>query len=201
MTTRAAARAALRGRLEDAAGAAALWPDAILDEAIGDGVRGYGLRRPKEAALAVAAAAGSTRIGLPANAVDPARVVRVLDPRGEIVPPWSLHEPTGEAGQGWRVFADGLLLAEPARAGTWTIEHRTGRTPPADDAGFLDVLPGDEPTVLALATAAALARRATEAAKRGDRQTADACARLADAARGEADRLLGGRRRARTTTT
>lgn len=196
MTTRAEARAALRGRLEDAAGPGALWADVVLDEAIADAVRAYGLRVPKEAALAVAAPAAARRIGLPANAVDPARVARVTDPLGTVVPPWPDHEPPGEAGQGWRIFADALLLAEPARSGTWTIEHRAGRAAPADDAAALDTLPGDEPAVLALAAAAALTRRAIEAAKRGDRATAGECAALAEAARREAQRLLG-RHRAR----
>ena len=101
MTTRAELRAALRRRLEDA-GAAPLWDDAMLDEALAGAVRAYGVRFPKEAVASVAVAAGATRIPVGA-AIDPARIVRVLDGAGAAVPQEADGSPAGlDGGQAWR---------------------------------------------------------------------------------------------------
>ena len=194
MTTRAELRTALRGRLEDA-GASPLWDDAALNEAIGEGVRAYGARVPRQATASVAVAEGAT--SAPVAGVDPDRVVRVRDGAGATVPRWAdtdADDGTGP-GQAWRWWDGALQLARPAAAGTWQVEHLAGRTPPADDAAAVDLGPGDEEVVLALARAAALRRRATEEAKRG---LPPAAAPLARAAADDAERLLAaGRRRAR----
>ena len=192
MTTRAELRTALRGRLEDA-GASPLWDDAALNEAIGEGVRAYGARVPRQATASVAVAEGAT--SAPVAGVDPDRVVRVRDGTGAAVPRWSESDDGTGPGQAWRWWDGALQLARPAAAGTWQVEHLAGRTPPADDAAAVDLGPGDEEVVLALARAAALRRRATEEAKRG---LPPAAAPLARAAADDAERLLAaGRRRAR----
>ena len=192
MTTRAELRTALRGRLEDT-GAGPLWDDAALNEAIGEGVRAYGARVPRQATASVAVAEGATSAS--AAGVDPDRVVRVRDGAGATVPRWSESDDGTGPGQAWRWWDGGLRLARPATAGTWQVEHLAARTPPADDVAAVDLGPGDEEVVLALARAAALRRRATEEAKRG---LPPAAAPLARAAADDAERLLAaGRRRAR----
>ena len=192
MTTRAELRTALRGRLEDA-GASPLWDDATLNEAIGEGVRVYRARVPWQATVSVTMAEGAT--GAPVTGVDPDRVVRVRDGTGATVPRRADADDGTGPGQAWRWWDGALRLARPTAAGTWQVEHLAGRTPPTDDAAAVDLGPGDEEVVLALARAAALRRRATEEAKRG---LPPAAAPLARAAADDAERLLAaGRRRAR----
>jgi hypothetical protein len=196
MPTRAEIRASLRLRLEDT-GASPLWDDAVLNEAIAAAVRAYGAAFPKQVTTGVSVPAGATRVAT-GTTIDPARITRVTDAAGIWVPPWPpWEEQTAgtDRGQAWRWWGSDLILAEPAAtsgAGIWSVEHRAGRTPPAADGEQVDVLPGDEEILLALAAAAALARRAVEDAKRGAR--ADT-APHADAARQEADRLIAARRR------
>ena len=135
--TRAELRTALRRRLEDA-GAAPLWDDATLDDALAGAIRVYGARFPKEAVVTVAVAAGATAVPVAAAAIDPARIVRVVDGAGAPVP----READGgdaagapaAAGQGWRWWDGTLLLRRPAAAGTWRIELLAAREPPATDA-------------------------------------------------------------------
>ncbi len=194
MTTRVELRAALRVRLEDGE-SQPLWDDAALNEAIAAAIGAYGLAFPRQATTGVAVAAGATRIASGA-AIDPARIVRVTDAAGIWVMPWPPgDERPGEMGQAWRWWGADLILAEPAAAsaaGIWTVEHLTGREPPATDGEAVDVLPGDEAIVLGLAEASALDRRATEDAKRGIRS--DAAARAA-AARAATERLIQRRKR------
>ena len=199
MTTRLELRTALRLRLEDN-GVAPLWDDATLNEAIAAAVRAYGVAAPRQVTTGVTVAAGASKVATGVT-LDPDRIARVTDAAGIWVPPWPPWEDRpGQRtpGQAWRWWSDELILAEPAAssgAGIWTIEHLTGRTPPAADGDAIDVFAGDEEIVFAYAQAAALARRAVEDAKRGLRT--DAAAR-AEAAREEAERLLGRRgRRAR----
>ena len=192
MTTRLELRTALRGRLEDA-GSSPRWHDATLNQATVEGVRAYGARVPRQATASVAVAEGATSAS--AAGVDPDRVVRVRDGAGAAVPRWSESDDGTGPGQAWRWWDGALQLARPATAGTWQVEHLAARTPPADDVAAVDLGPGDEEVVLALARAAALRRRATEEAKRG---LPPAAAPLARAAADDAERLLAaGRRRAR----
>jgi hypothetical protein len=191
MTTRMELRAALRQRLDDGA-TPPLWDDAALDEAIAEGMRGYGRRAPREATATVAASGGES--SLPAPGIEGERVVRVIDAEGRTVPPLADGDdgdPTAP-GQAWRWWDGTLLLARPAAAGTWRIDHLAERTPPVDDATTLDIAPGDEELVLALALAAALRRRATDEAKHGLSPLASG---LEAAARAEAERLFAARRR------
>ena len=198
MTTRAELRTALRQRLEDT-GAAPLWDDATLNDALTGAMRAYGARFPKQAIVAVAVAAGATRVPVASPAIDPARIVRVLDGTGALVPRLAdaVDGATGAwcspgSAQAWRWWEATLILRCPAVAGSWQIEHLTARAVPTDDIGQVDILPGDEEIVLALATASALRRRATEDAKRGLRS---GIASLAEVARAEAGRLFAARRR------
>ena len=196
MTTRAELRTALRLRLEDSGGSP-LWDDATLNDTLAAAIRAYGVVFPRQVTTGVAVAAGQTRIAAGAT-IDPERIARVTDAAGIWVAPWPAAEEVPgarPAGQAWRWWSGDLILAEPAAAsgvGIWTVEHLTGRTPPAADGEAVDVLPGDEEIVLVLALAAALARRAVEDAKRGIGSEAGASA---DAARREAMRLVQHRRR------
>jgi hypothetical protein len=199
MPTRADLRTALRLHLEDT-GPTPLWDDTTLNESIAAAIRAYGVAVPRQVTTGVTVPAGATKVATGVT-LDPDRIARVTDAAGIWVPPWPPwedHPGQRTPGQAWRWWADELILAEPAAssaAGLWTVEHRTGRTPPATDGEALALLPGDEIIVLTYAQAAALARRAVEDAKRGLRT--DAAAR-AESAREEAERLLGRRgRRAR----
>ena len=196
MPTRAELRAALRVRLEDSP-VAPLWDDPALNETLAAAVRAYGVAFPKQVTTGVTVPVGAVKVAAGVT-LDASRITRVLDAAGIWVPPWPPGEdPPGRRtpGQAWRWWGNDLILAEPAAssaAGLWTVEHLGGRTPPLTDGEPLDLLPGDEEIVLALAEAAALARRATEDAKRGIRT--DARAR-AESARESAERLIRGRKR------
>jgi hypothetical protein len=196
MTTRAELRASLRLRLEDSGGSP-LWDDATLNDTLAAAIRAYGAAFPRQVTTGVTVAAGQTRIAA-GTAIDPKRIARITDGAGIWVPPWPPGEETAGArptGQAWRLWSGDLVLAEPAAAsaaGIWSVEHLTGRTPPASDGEAADILPGDEEIVLELALAAALARRAVEDAKRGVRSETGA---RAEAARQNADRLIQRRRR------
>lgn len=195
MSTRAELRTALRTRLEDAT-ASPLWDDAALDDAVAGAVRVYGARFPRQAVAMVPVAAGETRVPVTV-AIDPARIVRVLDDAGAIVPR-GRAAPEESAGaalgvQSWRWWDATLILARPVSAGTWQIEYLAPRATPPDDLTPVDILPGDDEIVLALALETALRRRATEDAKRGLR--ASGLAMQIEAARAEAARLIASRQR------
>lgn len=188
----------MRLRLEDG-DIAPLWDDAVLNDAIATAIGAYGGAFPRQVTTGLTVAAGATRVDSPVS-IDARRIARVLDALGILVTPWPLDLEHGAPhrcgpGQAWRWWGNTLILAEQvaaSAAGIWTIEHQSGRQLPAADGDELDVLPGDEPIVLALAASAILSRRASEDAKRGI--TSDAGAR-ATAARTDADRLIAQRKR------
>ena len=198
MTTRANIRASLRLRLEDI-DTAPLWDDPVLNDAIATAIGMYGGAFPRQATTGLTVTAGTTRVESPVP-IDGRRIARVIDALGILVSPWPLDlerglPPVLGRGQAWRWWGDALVLAEPvatSAAGIWTVEHLAGRELPTSDDDELDILPGDEPIVLALAASAILSRRAAEDAKRG--LTSDAGAR-ATAARTEAERLIAQRKR------
>ncbi len=198
MTTRADIRASLRLRLEDS-DTAPLWDDPVLNDAIATAIGMYGGAFPRQATTGLTVTAGTTRVESPVP-IDGRRIARVIDALGILVSPWPLDlehgsPPVHGRGQAWRWWGDALILAEPVAAsssGIWTVEHLAGRELPAVDGDDLDILPGDEPIVLAHAASAILSRRATEDAKRG--LTSDAGAR-ASAACTDAERLIAQRKR------
>lgn len=194
MTTRLALREALRLRLEDDS-PSPLWDDSVLNMAIATAVQAYGAVFPRQATTGVTVPEAATHVTLSVE-IAPGRVARVTDAAGIWVPPWSgSAERPGERSQAWRIWGSELLLAEPAAAsgaGIWQIEHLAGREPPASDGDSLDILPGDDPILLSLAEASALARRAVEDAKRGIRSEAGS---RAEAAQRQADRLMQRRKR------
>lgn len=180
MPTRLDLRTALRLRLEDTA-ATVLWEDSLLNDALADALRRYSVRRPRQVILTTVVAAGATRITLTTNAIDPAAILRLRDPAGDLVPRIRPGDPAADRGQGWYPFADGITLADGATGGTWTIEHVAARAVPSDDTTAVDILAGDDWILLRIAFALALERRAVEEAKRGD-GSADRLGALAQAA-------------------
>ncbi len=67
----------------------------------------------------------------------------------------------------WRAWGTTIILGTPApRTGLWRIEHYANRADPLDDVTDLDVSPGDDDLILALAVAVALHRRAVAEGKR-----------------------------------
>lgn len=200
MTSRLELRTALRRRLEDT-GTSPLWDDATLNEFLAGPGHRYGAMFPRELVTTLAVEVGVTSGPVPEPAIEGARIVRVLDETGTVVPRGRDDVEDGEPaagvvtrGQAWRWWDGTLLLQRPAsRAGSWRIEHLGGRPLPADDLTQVDVIPGDEGIVVALAAAAALRRRSVEEGKRGG--AGGTIAMAADTAEREADRLAANRRR------
>jgi hypothetical protein len=204
MTTRMDLRASLRERLEDN-GAAPLWSDAALNAWLGEAVRLYGVQVPRQATAATAAVtAGATTIALPAG-VAAGAVVAVRNAAGATVPrhddrlPGPAPSNARGASQGWRAWGDTLRLrraaAGPDELGPWSVDHLSGRELLGNDLDPQPVEAGDEPVIVALAAAMALARRAVESGKRGDTTAAREMRAIAGAARDEAATLLAARRR------
>lgn len=195
MTTRLDLRTSLRQRLEDLS-ASPLWDDAALNEAITAAMRRYGLHVPAERTLSLTIAADAQSIALPSG-VESERIRVVIDPAGTVVS-WQRLTP-GEAenagaAQSWRSWGGLLYLQQPALGGSWRIEYHASRSDPADDVTALDVAPGDEELVLAMATSHALERRVVSEGKRGTASAA--IANAAATAEREAAWLLARRRRA-----
>jgi hypothetical protein len=89
-----------------------------------------------------------------------------------------------------------VSLAIPTpRTGNWTVEHRTGRSLPADDVTAVEIISGDEEIVVLIAVATALRRQVVAEGKQGLGRGRDPISLAAEAARIEADRLVAARRR------
>jgi hypothetical protein len=191
MTTRAQLRTIVRERLEDTT-ATPLWSEAALNEYLAGAIRAYGVRVPRRATATTApVVTAATTTELPADVVETA-IVAVRDAHGRDVPQASQHSgpvPADAMGliQAWSVWGGTLRLQRPAggdEVGAWAIDSLGGRELVADDLTPQPIDAGDEPIVVALAAAQALARRAVEDAKRGVRVTAvaDAATRFAQEA-------------------
>jgi hypothetical protein len=194
MTTRLELRTALRRRLEDT-GVMPLWDDAALNDFLGEAIKEYGTRFPRELTATVAVPAGATSVAVASPVIEPERIARVRDAMGGVVPRQG-EERSGLAGdteQAWRWWSGTLLLQRgPTETGDWAIEYLGGRQSPGDDVTAVEVIAGDEEIVVLLAAAMALRRRAVEDVKRGSGGMALS---LADAARAEAERRIGRRQR------
>jgi hypothetical protein len=205
MTTRVELRLMIRRRLADTS-AEPLWEDALLDDAIGAGMRRYSTRVPRQAVEDAVVLAGDRVITMPAN-VNPLRVVRVFDDSGTVWPRWEGSSedapapgsrPRPEAS--WRAWGQDLVLTRAVpRDGTWRIEHLAHRIEPEDDTTPLDMQPGDDDLLIAVAVAAALERRAiTDGKMSAGKGPMHPLAAAARSAQLEADRLFWERlRRAR----
>ena len=193
MTTRLDLRFALRRKLEDT-GINPLWDDALLNDTLWNSLVRLGARIPLEASVSVPIPPNTTSIVVSPTILKE-RLLRVIDPRGELVPEALAFGPSGlgEA-RAWRWFNGRLILSRPlGSAETWTIEYRAVRTMPADDVTPVQIEPEDEPIMIAMAAETILRRYATEQMKRhGVARVPLACA---EAMMAEADRLLRDRRR------
>lgn len=192
MTTRLALRTALQRRLDDTL-AVPLWTDAQLNDLLEAALARYGSRHPAEASLTAVVAAGATSLAV-GSGITGQRIVRILDPKGNLVPRGRSWEPaTGAVRQAWRWWNQSLWLAIPAAGGNWTIDHLANRVMPADDVSTVPVEAGEEEIVIAIALAEALRTRAIEDAKRGlgdGGGRVGSVAALAEAAGERAERLL-----------
>lgn len=164
MTTRMELRERVRRQLEDLA-PAPLWDDAVLHDALSDGLLRYGARVPLQARSLVAVSAGARSFVVPGLEAG-AAISDVFTPNGLVVPP-ALAASFDEPRQAWRWWAGEVLLAKPAAAGSWTVEWRRPRLLPPGDSDPMPVNAGDEGLVTLFAAASALRRRAIESAKRG----------------------------------
>ncbi len=194
MTTRLDIRALLRQRLEDV-NAAPLWDDATLNAAITAATLRYGTSVPAERSLALSIVAKAQSVALPSN-VEGNRITFVIDPDGAYIPRQRLApDDAGQAGtaQSWRSWGGIFYLEQPALGGSWRIEYHASRATTGDDITMLDITPGDEELLLALALAQALERRIVADGKRGSASTALVAA--AAPAEREAAWLLRQRRR------
>ena len=200
MTTRSQLRTTIRETLEDTTGTP-LWSDAALNEYLAAAMRVYGASFPRQATAPTdPIAAAATSAALPAGVLATG-IVAVRDARGRDVPRASQRSgpaPTDATGliQAWSTWAGTLRLQRPAagdEVGVWAIDHQAGRELIVDDTSQQPIEPGDEPIVVALASAQAMKRRLVEDAKRGAPLAGAAEAVATFAA--EADRLIAARKR------
>lgn len=204
MTTRLDLRTSLRERLEDTGGAP-LWSDAALNAWLGEAVRQYGVQIPVQATVSTASVeAGAIAIPLPAGvAAEAVEAVRnaagAAVPRGDDRVPGPAPSPGQGSAQAWSAWGGALRLRQAAAGadelGAWSIDYLGSREVIGNDLDPQPVAAGDEPAIVALAAALALARRAVESGKRGDTAAAREMRALAGAAREEAAALLAVRRR------
>jgi hypothetical protein len=197
MPNRLQIRTILRRRLSDT-GTNPLWEEDFLNDAITEAVRRYSTPVPRQAVAAIPVASGDRELDLPVS-VNAMRVVHVFDDQGA---PWrrweqSIAPPPAPAGYAdspsiWRAWGTSIILGTPApRTGLWRIEHYANRADPLDDVTELDVSPGDDDLILALAVANALHRRAVAEGKRyNGRAGVHPIAAAARIAQADADRLL-----------
>ncbi|MGI8485493.1 MAG: hypothetical protein ACR2OU_14670 [Thermomicrobiales bacterium] len=207
-TTRADLRGMLRRRLADTS-QDPLWEDQFLDDAIVEAVRRYSARFQREASATMTVVAGDRELTVPAG-INPARIVKIFDDRGDIwrqwgesmrtLPPVAYAPSTGD--HFWRVWGGDVMLASPApRSGTWRLEHLADRTIVTDDTTPMDLQPGDEDIHIALAMNVALMRRAIADGKRTVGKGAHPLVGAARMAQVDADKLFWLRRRRALGTT
>lgn len=201
MTTRLHLRMTLRRHLSDT-GTNPLWEEDFLNDAIAEAIRRYGVPIPRQAIAAIPVIAGDREMELPEN-VNAMRIVTVFDDLGNPWRRWDQSDPAyGEpppvpvgapAGSSiWRAWGTSVIFGTPApRTGLWRLEHLANRVEPSDDVDDLDIQPGDDDLILALAISISLHRRAVAEGKRSNgRGGTHPLAAAARAAQTDADRLF-----------
>lgn len=198
MTTRAELRASIGLRLKDAQ-INPLWDAAEINDYIGESIRRYGARFPRERSVTVTAAAPATSLPV-VPAIEPVMIARVIDPSGAVVPRQERERALGgeryrPCGQEWRWWNQTLLLSQPAMLGEWTIEYFGARFPPATDGEPLDMIDGDDDILIWMTIATAVRRRAVEDGKRGAAADAIRLEQIAETYDNLARSLISRRRR------
>ncbi len=197
MTTRLDLRMILRRRLSDT-GVSPLWEEEFINDAITEAMRRYSTSVPRQAVAAIGVLQGDRELEMP-ESVNAMRVVHVFDDGGvpwrrweEIAAPPAAPHGYATADATWRAWGTTVILGTPApRSGLWRIEHYTNRDDPFDDVTELDISPGDDDVVLALAFSVALHRRAVAEGKRyNGRSGVHPLAAAARTAQADADRML-----------
>lgn len=168
MATLAEVRGRVRRLLEDTDAVTPLWSDAELGEWLGTAAREYGLRRPREGTVGVAAVAGQSVYALPGEV---RRVLRVESPPGWPVPRRAAGAGAGPGlAQSWAFFGGALEFGTPP--GGAIVARFRGLYPwPTVDGPTVDgatvELPDEGVDVVVLGAALlALGRREVAAAKR-----------------------------------
>ncbi|HEV2529176.1 MAG TPA: hypothetical protein VGT61_12085 [Thermomicrobiales bacterium] len=191
MTTRQQLRVTLRRALEDT-NLEALWPDDALNDALVFGMNDYGSRFPAQRSTLVVTEGGTTDFIVAAVAQGGGRMLRLIDPDGQVVlRNWSDETPPPGT-QRWRWWQGAIRLDVPAVAGTWRVEYLSYREMPSNDTDPVDIAPADEPILVAFAMVEALHRQARVDAKRG---LASGYLGLAARVRGDVERLIRARQR------
>ena len=158
------AREQVRLRLEDDGGNGA-WTDAEIDTGLARALDEYGHRYPMEQRAEIVVDQGDTSVDLPTGARS---VVRVIDPRGRIIPPNAIPlRGTAGSEQGWEVWGDRVEFTRALPEGTLELWYRGPRTFPDDSADPLPVPPDDVSLLVLGAVTWCLEQRSVAEWKRG----------------------------------
>jgi hypothetical protein len=158
------ARNQVRLRLEDS-GASTAWSDEEIDAGLRQALDQYSHRFPAELQIASPVSPGESSIELPDEVRE---VVRVIDPRGAVVPPQSIPlRGTAGSEQAWEVWGNRLEFSRKLPEGEVQIWYLGPRTLPKDDNESIPV-PDEDVSLLVLGAAAwCLEQRAIADWKRG----------------------------------
>jgi hypothetical protein len=154
----------VRLRLEDT-GATTSWTDAEIDAGLANSLDEYSHRYPAEQRSEFPVLDGDSSIELPDGV---RKVVRVIDARGNIVPPQTIPlRGTAGSEQAWEVWGNRLEFSRTLTAGSVQIWFLGPRTFPQSDGEPLPV-PDEDVSLLVLGAAAwCLEQRAVADWKRG----------------------------------
>jgi hypothetical protein len=157
-------RGRVRLRLEDT-GTTTSWSDEEIDAGLHQALDTYGHRFPAEQRSEFPVSSGDSSIELPDGI---RKVVRVVDPRGAVVPPQSIPL-RGKAGseQAWEVWGNRLEFSRTLPDGEIQVWYLGPREFPGDETEPIPV-PADDVSLLVLgAVTLCLEQRAVADWKRG----------------------------------
>jgi hypothetical protein len=164
MMTLTEIRNQVRLRLEDT-GTTTSWSDEEIDAGLRQALDTYSFRSPAEQRMEIPVASGDSSIELPEEV---RKVVRVIDPRGAVVPPQTIPlRGTVGSEQAWEVWGNRLEFSRTLPEGSVQIWYLGSRTFPESDSEPVPV-PDEDVSLLGLGAAAwCLEQRAVADWKRG----------------------------------
>ena len=162
--TLANTRERVRLRLEDT-GATTSWNDDEIDAGLRQALDEFSHRVPQEQTVTLEASEEDTSLKLPAGV---RRVVRVVDPRGRVVPPQTIPlRGTAGSEQAWEVWGDRLEFSRRLPAGDVEVRYLGPRAFPESDGDPMPV-PEEDLSLLVLGAAVwCLEQRSVAEWKRG----------------------------------